>query len=61
MGWAEDHRNTVADRWGQKFRESDMSPEKFSKYMAETMKKYGWSATDIKKMVARAIGKDDAK
>lgn len=58
MGWAEEHLNTVADRWGQKYMESDMSPEKFSKYMAETMKKYGWSATDIKKMVARAIGKN---
>ena len=59
MGWAEEHRNTVADRWGKKFMESDMSPEKFSKHMTETMKKYGWSATDIKKMVARAIGKED--
>ena len=59
MGWADDHRNTVADRWGQKFRESDMSPEMFSKHMKETMKKYGWSAADIKKMVARAVGKDD--
>ena len=39
MGWAEEHLNTVADRWGQKYRESDMSPEKFSKYMTETMKK----------------------
>ena len=57
MGWAEEHLNTVADRWGQKYRESDMSPEKFSKHMIETMKLYGWSATDIKKMVARAIGK----
>lgn len=58
MGWAEDHRNTVADRWGQKYKESDMSPEKFSKYMTETMKKYGWSAKDIEKMVARSIGKN---
>lgn len=61
MGFHEDHRNTVADRWGKKFRESDMSPEQFSKEMKEIMKKYGWSATDIKKMVARAIGKDDAE
>ena len=58
MGWAEEHLNTVADRWGQKYKESDMSPGKFSKYMEETMKKYGWSAADIKKMVARAIGKN---
>jgi hypothetical protein len=27
--------------------------------MKETMKKYGWSEKDIKKMVARAIGKED--
>lgn len=58
MGWVEEHRNTVADRWGQKFRESDMSPERFCKYMTETMKQYGWSEADIKKMVARAIRSD---
>ena len=61
MGWAEDHRNTVADRWGQKFRESDLSPGKFKKQMERTMKEYGWSEKDIKKMVARAIGKDDSQ
>ena len=55
MGWGEEHLNMVADRWGQKYKESDMSPERFSKYMTETMKRYGWSATDIKKMLARAI------
>ena len=55
MGWAEEHLNMVADRWGRKYKESDMSPERFSKYMTETMKYYGWSATDIKKMLARAI------
>ena len=58
MGWAEEHLNTVADRWGQKYKESDMSPEKFSKEMAAIMKQYGWSEADIKKMVARAIGKN---
>ena len=56
MGWAEEHLNMVADRWWQKYKESGMSPEVFSKYMTETMKQYGWSAEDIKKMVARAIG-----
>ena len=59
MGWSEDHRNTVTDRWGQKYKESDLSPELFSKYMKEKMKEYGWSEKDIKKMIARAIGKDD--
>ena len=57
MGRAEDHLNTVADRWGQKYKESDMSPEMFRKHMEKTMRLYGWSATDIEKMVARAIGK----
>lgn len=59
MGWHEDHRNTVADRWGQKFRESDVSPRQFSVYMKKKMKEYGWSEADIKKMVARAIGKGE--
>lgn len=57
MGWNDDHRNAVADRWGKKFQESDMHPDMFSKHMKETLKKYGWSATDIKQMVARAVGK----
>lgn len=57
MGWLEDHRNTVADRWGKKFDESDLSPIKFKKIMEKTMKEYGWSEKDIKAMVARAIAK----
>lgn len=61
MGWAEEHRNTVADRWGKKYRESDLSPGKFKKYMEQKMKEYGWSEKDIKIMVAKAIGKDDAE
>lgn len=58
MGWAEDHRNTVADRWGRKYRESGMSAAKFSKYMKKIMIEYGWSEEDAAKMVARAVGKD---
>lgn len=57
MGWIEDHRNTVADRWGQKYRKSGMTADKFSKYMKKTMLEYGWSESDADKMVARAIGK----
>lgn len=60
MGWAEDHRNTVADRWGQKFRESGMTAAQFRKYMKKTMLEYGWSEEDAAKMVARAVRKDDA-
>ena len=60
MGWAEDHRNIVADRWGQRYRESGMTAAKFSKYMKKTMLQYGWSEEDAAKMVARAVRKDDA-
>lgn len=59
MGWAEDHRNAVADRWGQKFRESWMTVEDFRKHMKKTMLEYGWSESDADKMVARAVRKDD--
>ena len=59
MGFHEDHRNVVADRWGQRYRESGMSAEKFSKYMKKLMLEYGWSESDADKMVARAIRKGD--
>ncbi len=55
MGWAEDHRNTVADRWGQKYRESGMNAADFSEYMKKTMLENGWSESDADIMVARAI------
>ena len=58
MGWNEDHRNAVADRWGQHYRESGMTAAQFSKYMKKTMIEYGWSEFDASKMVARAVGKD---
>ena len=58
MGWIEDHRNTVADRWGKKYRESGMNAADFSKYMKKTMLECGWSEADADKMVARAIGKE---
>ena len=59
MGWAEDHRNAVADRWGKKFLESGMTASEFSKHMRKTMIEYGWSEADAEKMVARAIGKEN--
>jgi hypothetical protein len=55
MGFHEDHRNTVADRWGQKYRESGMTAAKFGKYMKKTMLEYGWSEYDATVMVARAL------
>lgn len=61
MGWIEDHRNTVADRWWKKYRESGMTADKFSKYMKKTMLEYGWSEADADKMVARVMGKDDSQ
>lgn len=59
MGWHEDHRNTVADRWGQMYRESGMTAAKFKEHMKKTMLEYGWSESDADKMIARAIGKED--
>lgn len=59
MGWAEDHRNAVADRWGKKFLESGMTAAEFSIYMKKTMLEYGWSEADADKMVARAIEKEN--
>ena len=56
MGWFEDHRNTVADRWAKKYLESGMTAAKFGQYMKKTMLKYGWSEPDANKMVERAIG-----
>ena len=61
MGWDEDHRNTVADRWAQKYRKSGMTAANFSKYMKKTMLEYGWSEADANKMVARAMRKGDAQ
>jgi hypothetical protein len=53
MGWIEDHRNTVADRWAQKYRESGMTAKKFEDYLRKTMASYGWAETDIDKMSER--------
>lgn len=58
MGWADDHRNIVVDRWGQQYRKSGMTAAQFSKHMKKTMLEYGWSESDADKMVTRAIGKD---
>ena len=59
MGWHEDHRNAVADRWAKKFKESGKTTDEFSKHMKQTMLEYGWSETDADKMVARAVRKDN--
>ena len=59
MGWAEDHRNTVAYRWGKWYRNSGMNKKDFMRYMKKTMLEYGWSESDADKMIARAVGKDD--
>ena len=61
MGQHEDHRKTVADRWGLKYRESGITADEFGEYMRKTMLKYGWSETDAAKMVARAIRRGDGK
>lgn len=55
MGFEEEHRNAVADRWGVKYKSSGMPAEKFSEHMKKTMLKYGWSEADTDKMIARAI------
>lgn len=57
MGWSEDHRNAVADRWREKYLQSGMTAAKFGEYMKKTMLEYGWSEADTDKMVARATGK----
>lgn len=55
MGFHEDHRNTVADRWAKKYRESGMTAKKFGEYMRKTMREYGWSEYDIAVMVEQAL------
>lgn len=61
MGFHEDHRNVVADRWAKNFRTSGMTDADFRKYMKKTMLEYGWSESDADKMVARAIEKGVAQ
>lgn len=55
IGWSEEHRNNVADRWKKKFQESGMNADDFSEYMKQTMLKYGWSESDANKMIKRAL------
>ena len=57
MGFHEEHRNVVAERWASKFHTSGMTADKFGKYMKKTMLEYGWSESDADKMVAKAVGK----
>ena len=55
MGFREDHRNTVANRWAQKCQESGVTAKEFGEYMRKTMLEYGWSEYDAAVMVARAL------
>ena len=59
MGYHEDHRNVVADRWAQKYRESGMTRVKFEPYMRKTMARYGWAECDIDSMIARIFGRNN--
>lgn len=55
MGWTEDHRNAVADRWREKYRQSGMCAADFSKHMQETLLGYGWEESDVQTMIERAV------
>lgn len=55
IGWAEEHRNAVADRWKIKYHQSGMTEKEFSEYMKKTMIEYGWSEADANKMIKRAL------
>lgn len=55
MGWTEDHRNAVADRWREKYIQSGMSAADFSKHMKKTLLAYGWTEDEVNQIVARAI------
>ena len=59
MGWHEDHRNAVAERWAKKYQESGMTEEQFTEYMREFMLKGGWEENDINIMISKAIKKGD--
>ena len=59
MGWHEDHRNEVAERWAKKYHESKMTEEQFTEYMREFMLKGGWEENDINIMISKAIKKGD--
>ena len=55
MGWTEDHRKAVADRWGKKFRESGMDADKFAAFMKRKLLEYGWSEAETDEIIARAL------
>ena len=59
MGWREDHRNAVAERWAKKYRENKMTEEQFTEYMREFMLKGGWEENDINIMISKAIKEGD--
>lgn len=53
MGWNDDHRNAVADRWQEKYRKSGMCAADFSKYMKKTLLAYGWTIADVQAMISK--------
>ncbi len=57
MGWHEDHRNAVADRWTKKYHESGMAKEEFINYMRKFMIQGGWDEIDINIMISQVIKK----
>lgn len=57
MGWHEEHRNAVADRWAKKYHESGKTEKEFRDYMRKFMLKGGWSETDTNIMIEQAINK----
>lgn len=59
MGWHEDHRDAVAERWTKKYHESKMTEEQFTEYMRKFMLEGGWEENDINIMVSKAIKKGD--
>ena len=61
MGWYEDHRNTVTERWRKKYRESGLNADEFTQHMKKTMLENGWSEDDANKMVAQAVREDRKK
>ena len=55
MGWHDDHMNAVSNRWANKYRESGLTADKFSKRMKKTLLEYGWTEQEADEMIAKAI------
>ena len=57
MGFYEDHLNAVSLRWAQKYRESGLSKDKFIESAKKTLLEYGWSDSEVDKMISIVIEK----